>query len=70
MGQRGGMNGLPGKLRAGDPRFINDYRGCGLQNCRLSRTIIRTLPTVMVVVVKPIKAGEEILANYGGGFWG
>ena len=70
LGDGDGCLGCDAGKMGNEARFINDYRGCGLQNCRLSRTIIRTLPTVMVVVVKPIKAGEEILANYGGGFWG
>ena len=70
LGDGDGSLGCDAGKMGNEARFINDYRGCGLQNCRLSRTVIRTLPTVMVVVVRPIKIGEEILANYGGGFFG
>tara|TARA_B110000305_G_C19465899_1_gene658024 strand:+ start:12475 stop:12945 length:471 start_codon:yes stop_codon:yes gene_type:complete len=51
-------------------RFINDYRNiCDLPNTKLSVTYIDNKPKILVVVTKDIDEHEEILLDYGEGYW-
>ena len=49
-----------------DARGVGD----GVPNCRLVRTTIRALPAVLIVVVRPVRCGDELLLNYGQDYWG
>lgn len=53
-------------------RFINDYRGIAKQNnvCMAERVIICEWVTARpIVTTKDIQAGEELLLDYGEGYW-
>ncbi len=47
-------------------RFINHYKNIADNpNCQYSMTFIHNKPTALVVVIRTISIGEEILVDYG-----
>lgn len=51
-------------------RFINDFRNVSLEpNVQLTTTFIDKMPRVLIVVIKDINEGEEILLDYGEYYW-
>ena len=66
------MPGIDAARCGNETRFINDARGVGdgVPNCRLVRTTIRALPAVLIIVVRPVRYGDEFLLNYGQDYWG
>jgi hypothetical protein len=69
LGDENDALGMDAGRVGNESRFINDFRGCGVQNVRLSRSVVRALPAIMIVVIKPVKMGQEFLTNYGRGYW-
>eukprot|EP00048_Salpingoeca_helianthica_P007358 m.109474 g.109474 ORF g.109474 m.109474 type:complete len:191 (+) comp14308_c0_seq2:2147-2719(+) len=62
---------IDGERMANDARYINDYRGIGERASVELReaTDRRGLPAMAVYALRDIRRGEEILLNYGKGFW-
>ena len=51
-------------------RFINDYRNISLSsNVIIKTTYIDKKPRVLFVVTKKIEPGEQLLTDYGEGYW-
>ncbi len=51
-------------------RFINDYRNITYEpNVILKRVYIDKKPRVLIVVKKDIEVNEQILTDYGEGYW-
>lgn len=52
-------------------RYINDYRGIkDKPNCKISKATIDRKPVILIVIIDKIEEGEELLMDYGEGYWG
>jgi hypothetical protein len=62
--------GVDAENTGNEMRFINDYRNIKPEpNCQLSHTSVDGKPIVLVCVVKQINENDELLLNYGEGYW-
>ena len=53
-----------------ETRFINDYRNIAPEpNVFFSKTVVNGKITILVVVIKPINIGDEIVSDYGEDYW-
>ena len=53
-----------------ETRFINDYRNIADNcNCKLSYANINNINMRIVIVTNPIKKNQELLLDYGEGYW-
>jgi len=53
-----------------ETRFINDYRNISKEkNVSFEKTIINNQRMILIVVIKNISEGEEILSDYGDDYW-
>lgn len=53
-----------------ETRYINDYRNItDKPNCQLSHTSVDGKPVILVTVINNINTNDELLLNYGEGYW-
>ena len=58
------------KRHKNELRFINDYRNISpSSNVIIKTTYIDKKPRVLFVVTKKIEPGEQLLTDYGEGYW-
>ena len=64
--------GVDAEHMGNELRMINDYRGvpgATGPNCKFSRTAIRGFRAALIVAIRPIAVGEELLLDYGAVYW-
>ena len=62
--------GIDAKYCGNEMRFINDYRNLrDRPNVRLEIVYIDKKPKVLVIVLEDIDENEELLLDYGEGYW-
>ena len=67
----GSSLGIDALENGNEMRYINDYRGISsLTNCQISKATVDRRPILLIIATRSIDIGEEILMDYGDGYWG
>ena len=62
--------GIDAENMGNEMRYINDHRNIKPKpNCKLSHTSVDGKPVILVVVINHINENDELLLDYGNGYW-
>ncbi|VVU95762.1 hypothetical protein CPAV1605_1518 [seawater metagenome] len=61
---------IDAELEGNETRFINDYRNIkSYPNVMFQKTNVNNKRVILIIVIKEIKEGDEILSDYGETYW-